>query len=129
MRAHIYIPVFIITMLSITHCTFDNEEEYFGECNLVDEQGDTLAVFYSDISPVFEGICANCHNIVKTQRTGIVLDSYTNVTETMSKYNDKVIAAIQHTGPYKMPNGQPKLSDCEINKILYWFNSGMPESK
>lgn len=123
----------ILTILligsSIFSCTFENEEDYFGVCEITNENGDTLDFYYSDVKPVFEGICSNCHNSVSTYREGIVLDSYTNVKNTLDNYSTKVINAITHKGPFKMPLNQQKLTECEINKILIWFNNDMPENK
>jgi hypothetical protein len=54
------------------------------------------------------------------------MNSYENVKASIN--TGKVLPAIKHTGPYKMPYGQPMLSDCDIDKIEAWINAGMPEN-
>ncbi len=125
------ILILVITIIAVSYsCTSENEEEYFGECELVDEQGDTTDIYYEDMSHIFEGICASCHDETYTYREGILMNSYHNVVSSFGElvpdtYVPKIIRAINHTGPYKMPNGQPKLSECNINKIEIWFEKGM----
>lgn len=125
-----YFPLLALLLIFVYGgCTFNNEEDYFDSCNLVNNNGDTVAIYYDDLSPIFEETCANCHNSVTTRRKGIVLDSYENVKTTLTENHEKVFKAIKHTGPFKMPAKQPQLPDCDIEKIIYWFNTNMPENE
>ncbi|MCK9207345.1 MAG: hypothetical protein M0P66_09565 [Salinivirgaceae bacterium] len=101
-------------------CTFQNEEDYFGETYC-----DTIDVSYEDLTYIFTDICATCHNSIITPRPDIVMDSYENVKASIN--TGLVLPAINHSGDYKMPQGRDKLSTCDISKIEAWVNAGMPE--
>ncbi|HAN00019.1 MAG TPA: hypothetical protein DCQ26_15570 [Marinilabiliales bacterium] len=100
-------------------CTFQNEEDYFGETYC-----DTIDVSYEDLTYIFTDICAECHNSTETKREGINMDSYTNVKASIN--TELVLPAIKHETS-KMPKGRDKLSTCDISKIEAWVNAGMPE--
>ena len=108
--------------VQITSCTFDNEEvllENF-EC-------DTINISYNDLTYIFTDICSVCHKKGDTRRVGIEMDTYESVKSSIN--TGLVLPAIEHTGRFDMPSQQPKLSDCAIDKIEAWINSGMPENK
>jgi uncharacterized protein YigE (DUF2233 family) len=119
------VPLSIILTISVlihfTSCTFDNEEDL-----LEDYVCDTTDISYNDLTYIFSDICARCHDDVYTYRNGIEMDNYESVK--LSIQTGLVLPAIKHTGPYKMPNQEPKLSDCDILKIETWINAGMPEN-
>jgi hypothetical protein len=97
-------------------CTFENEENYFNPVC------DTTTIVYNDLTYIFTNVCASCHvSPDNTPRPGIVMSNYEQVKA--SVLTGKVLPAIKHEGNYKMPAGQAKLSDCDIEKI-----AGMPEN-
>jgi len=112
------IPFYLFNSIS---CTFSNEEDLLENFHC-----DTTNIVYEDLTYIFSDICANCHNSVETFRDGIVMDSYDAVKASIN--TGKVIPAIEHTGPFKMPYQQPMLSDCDIDKIEAWINAGMPKN-
>jgi len=110
-------------------CTFQNEFDYFGDL-LLDtsiNNCNTMDITYDSLSYIFEGNCKDCHKVGNTRRGGIEFDNYNQTVNTFNNNESKIITAIKHEGPYKMPFGRPKLSDCEIEKIEAWINEGMPE--
>ena len=108
----------IITTIS---CTYENEEDL-----LEDFQCDTTSIVYGDLTNIFTGICANCHNETLNYK-GIKMNSYENVKTSVN--TGRVWRAINHEdGIRPMPDGLPKLSDCELDKIGAWINAGMPEN-
>lgn len=110
-------------IINSTSCTFLNEEELFK-----DIECDTINVSYSDLTYIFTGICTNCHNEVFSYRDGIMMDSYIRVKSSIN--TGLVLPAINHAeGVPRMPNGMPKLSTCELDKIKAWINAGMVENK
>lgn len=114
---------------SFISCTFQNEEESFTVpiCDSLSVDRDTINVYYQDLTYIFTDVCAQCHNTNFTYRPGINMDSYENVVASMN--TGKALPAIKHEGNYKMPYNQPKLSDCEIQKIAIWIEKGMPKEK
>ena len=121
-----FISLFFISALY--SCTFQNEEDYFGEpiCDSTKINRDNLYVDYEDLTYIFTGICASCHNSETTLKPGIVMDTYEDVVKSIN--TGKVLPAIKHVGSYKMPYNQAKLSDCEIQKITVWIEKGMPKN-
>lgn len=121
-RIVLYVSVVIALAIQISSCTFYNEEDYFpiDTCNVEN-------ITYSSLTYIFTGICAACHSESFTYRENIKMDSYENVVSSIS--TGPVWKAINHEeGVRAMPNGLPKLSDCEISKIGAWINAGMPEN-
>ncbi|HAF30412.1 MAG TPA: hypothetical protein DCG75_15325 [Bacteroidales bacterium] len=112
--------IIIYFFVNSTSCTFDSEEELLEYYNC-----DTVNVNYNNLTYIFTDICAVCHDD-DPPRVGIKMNSYENVKASIN--TGKVLPAIKHTGPYKMPYGQPMLSDCDIDKIEAWINAGMPEN-
>lgn len=115
------LTMILLLIVGVSSCTFDNEEDL-----LEDFECDTTDIVYSDLTYIFSDICATCHSETFTYRASIKMDSYENVKSSIN--TGLVLPAIKHTGPYKMPNGLPKLSDCDIQKIETWIDNGMPEN-
>lgn len=116
------IVVLFIAFLVFHSCTFDNEEDLLKESIC-----DTTNLVYNDLTYIFSDICANCHSETLTYRSEIKMDTYQNVKSSIN--TGLVIPAINHAdGAIPMPNGLPKLSDCDILKIETWVESGMPEN-
>ena len=124
-----WVALIAISLFGSISCTFENEEDYFGEpqCDTLLVNRDTIEVYYNDLTYIFTDVCAVCHNSSATYRDGIVMDSYENVVSSIN--TEKVIPAIQHTGKYKMPYNLPKLQECEIQRIEVWIENGMLENE
>jgi len=113
-----------VSLFYFSNCTFDNEEEL-----LEDFDCDTTDIVYNDLTYIFSDICSNCHNesFTLANRGNIKIDSYENVKSSIN--TGLVWPAINHEeGVPPMPNGLPKLSDCDLNKIDAWIDAGMPEN-
>jgi hypothetical protein len=113
--------VFISTLvLSLTYsgCYYDSEEGlYYDNC-------DTTNVSYTkSIAPICAGYCNSCHSTSEHQGD-IITDNYGSVKQ----YKDRIIAAINHTGPSNMPKGGGSLSECDLTKFDIWVRKGMPEN-
>lgn len=118
---HLSVIFTISVLFHFTSCTFDSEEDLLktNEC-------DTVNVVYSDLTFIFSGTCADCHNRESTYRGGIEMDTYESVKSSIN--TGLVLRAIKHEGDYNMPYQMPKLSDCNIGKIEAWINEGMPQN-
>jgi mono/diheme cytochrome c family protein len=114
--------VMAVIILTFTACKKENEE------NLVNQQGgpavcDTSDMKYAaNVLPILQSNCYSCHGNGSTEG-GISLDGYSNVKQKVDA--NLLINVITHAPGYPaMPNGLPKLSDCDINKIKAWVNLG-----
>ncbi len=115
---YLIITIAIIYTFSSSGCVNNSEEDLYGlEC-------DTLDLTYNKIKYIFEDNCFVCHNTPQGPNS-IKFNSYSEVKNIIN--TGKLLPAINWTGSIKMPNGQPKLDDCYIDKIEAWIHAGMPE--
>ncbi len=106
----------IIIALTFSACKYDSEEELYTVC-------DTTAVSFSaTIQPILAANCNSCHNATLAE-AGVITENYDAL---MIPVNAGVFhKAVNHLpGPTPMPYMQPKLPECELNKINAWINQG-----
>ena len=95
-----------------------------GALNNSCEDCDTTNLAYTDISPIIQSNCLNCHGS-SNPANGRELSTYAQLkdallnTNLLDRINDRNGASV-------MPVGG-KMSDCNINKIEIWYNNGMPQ--
>ena len=120
----------IILLVNFISCTNENEEDLLnndsdiGDTNMVNVC-DTMNLTYDSVATIF-AVCVSCHNSESTYREGVVMDSYVNVKNSIQ--TQPVWEAINHEDGYiPMPRYNPKLEQCELDKIGAWINDSMPE--
>lgn len=111
--------VAVITLWSLSGCYYDNEEELY-------PQGtgcDTNNVTYSGtIAPVMVNNCNGCHNSLSPS-AGIITDNYNDLKTIVD--NGRFWGAVTHAQGFSpMPQNQPKLTDCTLEKIKKWIDDG-----
>ena len=84
---------------------------------------DTAVYTYSGaVSPMVNTFCKGCHNPTSLGG-GIDLSTYAGVKSIA--LNGKLMGSIKHTtGFIAMPQGSSKLSDCRIEQVQKWIDSG-----
>ncbi len=84
---------------------------------------DTINIGYSkNIQPIFNSYCIGCHNAI-TNYSGIQLQNYNGVQAAFNA--GRMRGAINWVNGFiKMPQDQPKLSDCDLKKIEIWVSKG-----
>lgn len=124
MRRYFVTGIGLIALL-FASCKKENEED------LIKQNGsvlcDTADMKYSvNILPVIQSNCYSCHGNGLSEG-GISLNSYSDIK--IQVENKRLINAITHAPGYSpMPQGLPKLSACDINKISAWINRGAPDN-
>ncbi|MEZ4776699.1 MAG: hypothetical protein R3D00_26220 [Bacteroidia bacterium] len=115
-----YLMVFGAVSLILTGCYYDNEEDLYPAST---NTCDTTNVTYSAIvQPLLQNRCYVCHDAV-SKSGNIALDTYNDVLKMVN--NGKLWGAINHDQGYvPMPDGEPKLSACTLDKIKSWINAG-----
>jgi hypothetical protein len=99
-------------------CYYDVEEELYPDTGCATD-GITYSGF---IQPLLEDNCYVCHNAV-SQEGGIVLEGYDHVLVRVT--GGDLIGALKHESGFSpMPQNQPKLVDCQIEKIEAWIAEG-----
>ncbi|QJX46012.1 cytochrome c [Hymenobacter taeanensis] len=107
-------------------CTYDSAEELLSKTPPA-PACDTLAVtFAASVAPLLQQRCVSCHN--PTLRNGDVnLTTYAQVQRVAA--DGRLVGVITHAAGYPaMPQGGPKLSDCEIARIRSWVRQGAPNN-
>ena len=108
----------VMTSLLISACYYDVEEELYpsGTC-------DTANMSFSQaVMPIFNQNCNICHSASAAQGN-VILDTYDAVLPYVN--NGKLLGSIRHQGGFSaMPQGQPQLSTCTIDKIAAWITDG-----
>jgi hypothetical protein len=122
--------VFLISgllLLSWSGCYYDVEEELYGPTTAT---CDTVSVSYaSEIVPILQSKCYSCHDGVALAGGGIPLGTYPQLKSRIDDFKTEFISSIVQDGTVSaMPQGQPKMSDCNINKIVAWIRQGYPEN-
>lgn len=111
-------------LLHLVGCTFENEETLFKDvvCPEITE----LVSYSGFVKPLLEKRCISCHSSILSSGN-VNLENYEKLKAHVG--NNKFLGAIRHTpGFAAMPQGEPKLSDCDIKKIENWINNGYPEN-
>jgi len=93
---------------------------------------DTVNVRYNvEIKSILDEHCATCHS-GSNSITGIDLYDHSVISffalDGQFTYGTLLSAVMHEGGAPEMPDGGPKLQDCEINKIAAWVHDGAPDN-
>ncbi|WP_205502171.1 cytochrome c [Rufibacter psychrotolerans] len=117
-----------LLLTGLSACKDDKEEEITpNNPNQQPQQCDTNSVTYSGtVSGIISSNCLACHNATQANG-GMILDTYARVKQVAD--NGKLMGVITHASGFPaMPQGGPKLSDCNIAKIKKWVDAGAPNN-
>ena len=110
-------------MLGVNACYYDRVDELYpiSTCDT------TTAVAYSQIVvPLFQSQCYSCHTTANAGG-GIVMGTY--ATDKAITDNGTLYGSIAHASGFSpMPKGLPKLTDCQLQQIKKWIDSGSPNN-
>lgn len=114
-----------LALCLLPSCYYDVEQELYGTSS--SSNCDSIKGVYNlEIKPLIENQCQSCHNNGFMQG-GINLEGYEN-TKSVT-LNGKLLQSIKHeTGISPMPQGAPKLNNCDILKVSMWKNQGAPNN-
>lgn len=113
--------IIFVTVILVTSCTKENEENL--QSNINQPLCDTFNMtFAKDVLPIITLNCYSCHGNGNIQG-GMNLDGFTRIKRQVD--NNLLLNVIKHSPGYsQMPQGQPRLAQCDINKIEAWVNRG-----
>ncbi len=117
----------IVYLIFITGCAYhkaDIEYPAPGGC-------DTINMRYSvEIKAILDANCKSCHD--GTDVSGYDLYDHATIAGLALDGNftyGTLLSAVMHEGGApEMPQGGPKLTDCDINKIAAWVHAGAPDN-
>lgn len=82
--------------------------------------------FAADIQPILSTYCLGCHSGSFPQG-GILLNNHSSVLVQAS--NGRLLGSVSHLPGFSfMPQGQPKLNDCNIALIRNWIDQGASDN-
>jgi uncharacterized membrane protein len=116
----------VISVAALQGCYYDVEEELFPPSS---NGCDTTSVgFAAKVKPILDAQCASCHGGANPD-AGINLSTYDGTKVYLDADKAVFISSIVQDGnASNMPKSQPKMSDCNINTIKAWVNSGYPNN-
>ncbi|MCB0607205.1 MAG: hypothetical protein H6562_25165 [Lewinellaceae bacterium] len=110
------------SIMGITSCYYDVEEELYPQNSCVTDG----ATYQGTVLPIIQNNCYICHS-QSAKQGNVVLEGYDNLKFYVD--NQKLVGVINHApGFQQMPQGQPKLGDCNIAKIEAWVQAGAPNN-
>ena len=114
----ILISSVLLFAITISSCYYDVEEELYGttECQTED-------VTYSGaVLPIIEDNCYKCHDAANNFGN-VTLEGYDNLKSYVE--NGKLLGVIRHDAGFSpMPKNEPKMIQCNIEKIEVWVANG-----
>ena len=114
----LYICWLLLTLISISACYYDSEEELYGTTECMTED----MSYQIDILPIIQNSCYKCHDAANNFG-GITLEGYDNLKRFAD--NGELVGAVTHTSGFSpMPKNEPQLPQCEVEKIEAWVLNG-----
>ncbi|MBL7718030.1 MAG: hypothetical protein JNL72_04280 [Flavipsychrobacter sp.] len=78
--------------------------------------------FSGAVQPILQQSCVGCHN-ASLASGGVNLSNHAGTAASVS--SGRLLGAIRHQGGFvAMPQGAPKLSDCQIRQVEKWVAAG-----
>lgn len=116
------VVLLMCSALSLQSCYYDVEEELYPN-----DMCDTTAVTFSgSIQPILARNCTTCHTGASAN-AGVDLSTHAGAATVA--LNGRLVGAVTHAAGFApMPQGASKLSECNINQIKIWVESGAPNN-
>jgi hypothetical protein len=114
----------IFCLILATSCKYNVKEELDGVATPCDTTNVTYTSTIVGIINTYS--CLSCHS-GGTPIGGFSLEDYSHVK---AKVDDgRLFGAINHSpGFTPMPNGLPKMNQCDIDKVKAWIDAGAPNN-
>lgn len=119
-------PSLLVLVALLPACTYNSAEELLSK-NPPAPACDSVAVTFStSVAPLLQQRCVSCHNS-SLSNGNVTLETHAQVQRVAT--NGRLVGVISHAPGYPaMPQGGPKLSDCEIARIRTWVRQGTPNN-
>lgn len=125
MKINFLIPALLL-VTGLASCYYDKEELLYGN-NSASCSGAAGTVSYAQqVVPLLRTQCYSCH--IGGSPSGSVLMGDYNADKNIG-LNGKLYGSISHaTGFAPMPDGAPKMNDCQLAIIKKWIEQGAPDN-
>jgi hypothetical protein len=122
MKEHRIIKALVIGMAFLTSCYYDVEENLYP----VNDCSTQNMSYQANIAPILERNCYACHSAA-ANTANVTLEGHSELIKHVN--NGRLLGAINHQPGFKpMPQGAPKLKDCDIAQIEQWVADGAPNN-
>ncbi|MDQ3049842.1 MAG: hypothetical protein M3Q95_03040 [Bacteroidota bacterium] len=121
MKPFLALMLMTFSIMGLSGCYYDVAEELYpgnGTAGC-----DTSSVTYSlTVKPILDQNCMSCHSQA-LQQGGVILETHADVVTYVT--SGQLLGSINHLSGFSpMPQGGPKLNDCNILKIETWVQAG-----
>lgn len=108
-------------------CTSENGEDLAATGAFPAPSCDTAHVTYAlTVAPILKQNCSRCHNSTFASG-GVDMSAYANVRAIA--VDGCLIGVVSHAPGFPaMPQGAPKLSDCDLGQLRQWVAGGAPNN-
>lgn len=123
MKITLSLLILVICIVSISSCYYDKEDLLYGTNNGPCTDTTGTVSYLQKVVPMLQQNCYSCHT-GSFPSGGILMGTYT--TDKAIAQNGKLYGSISHASGYiAMPQGTPKMSNCQIAAIKKWIDTGM----
>ncbi len=124
MKITLSIFSFVVVVVFTASCYYDKEDLLYGNGNngpCVDSAG--LVSYAQKVKPMLQQYCYSCHT-GSFPSGNQVMGTY--ATDKTMAQNGLLYGTISHSPGFSaMPQGMPKMSNCQVATIKKWIDSGM----
>ena len=122
MMARRIIKLMILSLVVLTSCYYDVEEELYPASDCI-----TANMSYqTNIAPIIQRNCYSCHSAA-VNTGNITLEGHAQLMKYVN--SGQLLGAINHASGFTpMPQNASKLIGCEIAKIEQWVADGAPNN-
>jgi hypothetical protein len=124
MKRTLIIFLTVFSFVVLYSCSKSNDTELSQSSGRDSSACDTTNMsFTADIKPILQANCYACHSNSNFAISSTKLEDYGDLIHHV--HDGDILGSISHApGFVEMPQGAPKLSDCNINKIKAWIDRG-----
>jgi mono/diheme cytochrome c family protein len=115
----------VALLATVPACTYSHGDPA-PACN-----ASTQTITYAGVvSPIFDAHCRECHgsSVAASLAGGYDFGTYQTLNNYLLARSTRLLGCIKQAPGYPaMPQGKPKLSDCDIERIERWIAAGHPQ--
>lgn len=122
MKKLFFAGVVLTVVVFISSCYYDKEELLYGGGSTVCDTTGTIS-YIQKVVPLLQQYCYSCHS-GNFPSGNILMGTY--ATDKAVAVSGKLFGCIDYKAGYiPMPQGQPKMSRCQIATIKKWIDNGV----
>jgi len=126
MKTILSLLVIVVCLVFLNSCYYDKEELLYGLANGPCTDTTATVSYGQKVLPVLQQFCYSCHT-GNFPSGNIIMGTYSS--DKVIAQNGKLYGSINHASGYSpMPQGSPKLNNCQIAAIKKWIDIGIPNN-